>query len=266
MKRGMVINNIANFPATLNFGSIRLWDCGVRWCDIEKIKGVFDWSLLDKWVALAQLNKKDILYTFGGVPTWATNIYQDFTPFIIALVNRYKKQISFYELWNEPNLKQFWPSDANNLMIVGRATYAIIKGIDSTAIVIGPAGSGGTAVNDFIKGLYASTTLVPWDVFNYHAYLGDLDQTGINGLLSLLVSIRNVNTKHLPIWFTEGSWGNVLDVTLTPEQKMVFMTMQHMLMADAGIERYYWYAYDSQKGFGNLKGLESTYNMLWRIV
>ena len=32
---------------TLRYGSLRLWDAGVTWPDIETSPGVYDWSRLD---------------------------------------------------------------------------------------------------------------------------------------------------------------------------------------------------------------------------
>jgi hypothetical protein len=116
-------------------GSLRLWDDGVKWAQIETANGVYNWSKLDSWISKAQAQHMDVLYTIGNTPQWAGNIPAKspcgpsgpyscsaptdvnsdgtgsdakFSAFITALVKRYKGQIAFYELWNEPDCTCFW--------------------------------------------------------------------------------------------------------------------------------------------------------------
>ena len=52
-------------------GALRLWDDGVKWGQINTASGVYNWSKLDNWIAKAQAQHIDVLYTFGDTPKFA---------------------------------------------------------------------------------------------------------------------------------------------------------------------------------------------------
>ena len=49
---------------SVGFGGIRLWDTNTTWALINTSRGVYDWTLLDPWLDLAQAHGVDVLYTF----------------------------------------------------------------------------------------------------------------------------------------------------------------------------------------------------------
>ena len=68
-------------------GSLRLWDDGVKWSNIESCNPqnsagfaptdqgnpCYGWSALDNWVTRAHAVGMDVLYTFGGTPGFSTS-------------------------------------------------------------------------------------------------------------------------------------------------------------------------------------------------
>jgi len=56
--------------------TIRLWDTGTKWGDLNPTSSTYNWTPLDQQINEARANDADLLYTFGGVPRWAlpTNI------------------------------------------------------------------------------------------------------------------------------------------------------------------------------------------------
>lgn len=56
--------------------TIRLWDTGTKWGNLNPTSTAYTWKNLDAQVNLAHANGSQILYTFGGVPPWAipTNV------------------------------------------------------------------------------------------------------------------------------------------------------------------------------------------------
>src|SRR6266852_506933 len=110
-----------HLPDPATFGCVRLWDCGVTWREIEKSRGVYDWSTLDAELAL--LLGKEIIYTFGKTPQWASMRPNEISPggkfdggaappsdvdganqmwkdFVTAMAKRYNGVITAYEIWN----------------------------------------------------------------------------------------------------------------------------------------------------------------------
>ena len=61
-------------------GSLRLWDAGVGWAQINTAQGVYDWTLLDEWLQDVQtFNVQAVMYTFGMTPQWASSHPNDTT-------------------------------------------------------------------------------------------------------------------------------------------------------------------------------------------
>lgn len=51
--------------------TIRLWDAGTKWANLNPASTTYSWKNLDAQVNMARANGSDLLYTFGGVPPWA---------------------------------------------------------------------------------------------------------------------------------------------------------------------------------------------------
>src|SRR4051794_13991546 len=60
----------STWPA-IRFGTVRLWDTHTQWAEVNPSRGVYDWSLLDEYMALAEQHGVEILYTVGLTPAWA---------------------------------------------------------------------------------------------------------------------------------------------------------------------------------------------------
>jgi hypothetical protein len=131
------------------FSGIRLWDSdGTSWSQLNPARGQFNWSSLDRWLAVARQNDVDVVYTFGRVPGWANggqgqsvppSDLADWDAFVRGVVQHSKGQIKAYELWNEPNGTQFWTGDLPTLLTMAERACNIIKAAQPDAIVLTPA-------------------------------------------------------------------------------------------------------------------------------
>src|SRR5581483_4281093 len=163
---GADVNGFQPWPPTdgqnqiATLGSVRLWDDNVKWAQIETSKGVYDWANLDSHISKIQAQNADVLYTIGNTPQWAgsippkspcgpqgayscsspTDVNTDgtgkdayFSDFITALVTRYKGQIAYYELWNEPDCTCYWSGTYAQIVRMGQDAAAIIRSIDPNA-------------------------------------------------------------------------------------------------------------------------------------
>lgn len=268
---GMLVNTLANYPLAPVFSSIRFWDVEATWKDLNTANGVYNWTKLDQLLKAAA--GKEVLYTFGKVPTWAgggsafANPPTDldagnraFKAFVAALVKHSlasPTKISIYELWNEPNLPMYWTGTVQQLLQMTRDAETIIRALDPEAVIVAPADSGGNAVGQWLLDYYAAAgEYIPHDVFNYHAYLTDTKRDPM-GMLLLLQNIQykmqHGSLPNQPIWFTEGSWGqaSAYKPPLTNDEQITYLALQYILMWLYGVQRYYWYAFDSN-GWGEL--------------
>ncbi|MEO6713554.1 MAG: hypothetical protein ABIM89_09025, partial [Mycobacteriales bacterium] len=69
---GLHINDsVTNYP-TVPFGTVRLWDSGTSWRELQPSPTVWDFSRLDAQVAKLRAARKDIVIVLGSTPRWAS--------------------------------------------------------------------------------------------------------------------------------------------------------------------------------------------------
>lgn len=261
-------NNWPNTPVK----SIRLWDCGVTWKDIHVARGTFYFQRLDELVALAEQNGvQHITMVLGMTPRWAArnpdshhyapwigpgsnsapHTMKDWTDFVHAVVKRYRGRIHAYQIWNEPQLKDFWETrDYNILAYMTKLAYEEIKQIDIKAEVVAAAilprpSSGGVK-----RGIRYWQALKkkkwPVDVLSCHIYPEMGKGPGrFNFLLRKVRAART--TLRSPIkrlWITETNYNVPLGPTLTdPAQIFWIINRTNNVVARHEVERIFWYGW-----------------------
>jgi len=262
--------NASHFP-TVPFGGVRLWDTNTTWIQIEYSRGNYDWRELDTWIESAFNNGKDVMYTFGRVPHWAsasTNVppsdiasgNNQWKEFVIALVQHSlaspRHYIPYYELWNEPDLSSNWAGTPAQLVTMANDAYAIIHALDPNAKVIGPSPSTANQFGvHFLPAYYAAGGATSQDIVGMHAYL----YTGSNFSTSpanITLTISQVKAlmaqygiSNKTIWLTEGNWNADGTDTLSPTERAAYLAQEYMLIWGSGaVSRYYWYAWDARVG------------------
>ncbi|BBH21833.1 hypothetical protein Back11_31780 [Paenibacillus baekrokdamisoli] len=271
---GMHLQNIEN-DKPVGYGSIRLWDTGTTWRDIETQKGKFDWTRLDQFVQQAVTNGNEIVYTLGQPPLWATtpkvpsqsshynpyppNNIKDWKDYVTAVTKRYRGKIKYYEIWNEPNLAMFYAGTIQGLVQLTKEASAIIHQSDSTAKVLSPCYTGLEGYQGFDAFLAAGGKFFI-DIIAVHLYCYPSQP---ERMISLTQSYRKVAANHqighLPIWNTESSWNNFYyqgiyypsgannDATPIMPDDLATSYLFRMFLSNwvAGIERCFFYGMDS---------------------
>jgi len=237
----------------------RLWDAGVAWKDLEPASGVFNFSLLDQYVAVAQEHSTEILLTLGYTPQWASQRPQEpsdggpgssappsdigsWDKFITALVTRYKGRIQAYEILNEPNLAKYFTGSVADQFVLLKHAYMIIKQIDPSATVLSPGYMGkGFLQLDQLLAMGGAQYI---DVVAYHFYDFPAKPEAMDGFIK---SVLNVLTSHQidkPIWDTEIGYGPGQTFSGEDQQASYFVRTIMVHWNDK-IERAYWYAWDN---------------------
>jgi hypothetical protein len=232
-----------------------LADAGVRWVRTNvswsggepTAKGSFNSGWLadiDYAVQAARAAGIEVLMPIAdGVPYWASadpTKYQDgsgghwnkywrptnmadYADFVRYVVNRYRVLgVHAYEVWNEPNLTQFWPSGPNASEYVSmlKPAYTAIKQADPNATVI----LGGLSKNDavFLDNVYRAGAAPYFDVAAVHPYTGAVDPTRcwndpLTGTPAKdafcgIEAVRSVMVQHgdsaSELWLTEFGWSS----------------------------------------------------------
>lgn len=171
----------------------RLWDMDVAWRNVNPQPGVFDWSILDRRIALVESWGGRPFLVLGLTPQWAAQNPAAGDPrwgagsasppanidywntYVREVVNRYGGRIAGYELWNEANLSTFWQGSASNLFEMSQNAYGIIKAANPAAVVAAPSittrlrGSSARFTSAF-AGEVASSGSIPFDTWTIHSY------------------------------------------------------------------------------------------------
>ena len=258
-------------------GSIRLWDTGTLWRDIEVAPGVYNWTRLDQIVTAAQARNVEVTLVLGmtpsfyaSVPTAMPNDPAAFYRYVTAVVQRYrswngKRGIHAYQVWNEANVTNFWTGTTLQMAQLTKATRNAVKAADSGAIVVSPAFAAriGEQIRGITKFAFARVDGVPaWkfaDVLSLNLYPLPKYGTQVGTpeySMQLLARARKILgyggvPKSKPIWNTEinygmqtGSLGGTRAATISAERQAAYVIRTYLLNAARGVKRVHWYSYN----------------------
>lgn len=244
---------------------IRIWDAGVVWGDIEKQKGVYDWTRLDDIVSRA--GKRSIMIVLGHPPAWAAKGGPDgnhaawmpagsnrppvdmatWRKYVEAVVTRYKGRVALYQVWNEPADKRFYSGSFSELGTITKNAYQVVKRVDPLARVVSPPLQPRRQANFGVKGKAIIKSLadagLPFDIWACHIY--PQQGEGVEGLIrDIKIAKDGIAPTKKPLWITEcnynlGGTGNPYAVGKQVALKTLTKDACNLL----AIPRLYWYAY-----------------------
>jgi hypothetical protein len=264
---GMTLNHLPSTPwPSIPLASLRTWDTAVNWADIQPTPDNFVWSHLDAMINRAQKHGVDLLFTLGRTPRWASaspdakspygpgqcappaNI-QSWEEFLRAVLMHAPGKIRFWETWNEPQSPDsvFYCGDVSTMVELQQRTYETIKAIDPSAMVLTPSAVGGYGpswMSRFLAGGGGKFA----DIMAFHGYLAP--SANAESIIDTITDFKAVfeenGQKAKPVWDTEASWGQYPALS-NPDQQAAFLAKFYILHWSAGIDRFYWYAYDNEE-------------------
>jgi len=279
----------------VGFAGIRLHDSNVTWSDLEPLRGVWHWDKLDGIVENATAHHNEILLPLNGTPTWASSspfnsdayglgsasppvLMSDWNDYVIQVVSRYKGKVKAYEIWNEPNLKQFYTGTPGELFEITRNSYINIKKNDPDAIVVCSAITGSYGLVWFKK--YLDTGVGRYcDVMGYHFYTSHKSPEAMLPIISAVKSaMRERGLENKPLWNTETGWlienGSKVDAKAAgfgPDAKVLtayeagsYVPRALLIARSAGVDRFYWYSWD-HKSMGLSSGMGIGWSRAARV-
>lgn len=265
---GLNVNHMHDGPGflwpALQFGAYRTWDSGVIWPQINPQKGVYNWSWIDRDVEQAQLHHAKFLFTLGQTPTWASSdptshgVYGGgfnmppskisfWDDFIRAVVTRFKGRIEAYEIWNEPDIPDFYDDTPASLAKLEQAAAPLIHSIDPKALVAIPPMSGGNSLSalGWLDAYLAAGGGKGCDVMAYHFYNYPAEQD-IPAMSAFKVILKKYGLERKPIWITENG-GNFKGDDI---KAVELLSREYLLDWALGAQRLYLYAYDNDTYIG----------------
>jgi hypothetical protein len=241
----------------------RLWDADVAWPNLEPSRGQWQFDRLDRYLALAQQHGTGVLFTLGGSPTWASARPQlassyalgfsaepknidDWRTYVRMVSTRYKGRIQAYEIWNEPNLKEFYSGTADQLVALTNEAAQIIHAVDPNAIVVSPSITASYGLPWFIEFLKKGGGQQV-DAIGYHFYVSP--QTLLpEDMVPVIQRVRQIMSENgvggKPLWNTETGWFPPAKMD-SDELAAGFLARAFILAWASGVQRFYWYAWDN---------------------
>jgi polysaccharide biosynthesis protein PslG len=257
-------------------GSLRLWDAGVSWAEINTAQGVYDWRRLDEWLQdVQEFNVQDVMYTFGMTPQWASSRPNDpmchsgpgrcdppkdlnpdgsgsnqiWKDFVAAIAGRSAGRIKYWEVWNEPKNVYAWHGTVLQLVRMAKDAREVILSIDPHALMLTPPSRGPWQMLYFAAGGPNFA-----DIIAYHGYAyepGCIGYPQASDELQATSSVRMVmwiyGQSSKPLWDTETSWGKTSHTCFYDEDlQAAYLAQSLMLQWSTGVERAFWYMYNNQ--------------------
>jgi hypothetical protein len=266
------------------FGSWRLWDAYVTWADMESAPGKWDFSRLDRYVAMAKLAGVDILLPLANTPTWAAarpaeksgyklgnasepQSIDDWRRYVQAIAERYRGRIFNYEIWNEPNIRHHYSGSVSKLVELTCEAHKILKTIDARNRVISPAATAGAKNHiEYIDRFLGAGGSQCIDTVGHHFYVPNSPPEAMVPMIRAVKKVMARNgVGHLPLWNTEtGYW--IENGDGVPDHPMVarggwkrlglneeageYLVRAFLIARAEGVDRFYWYSWDNPYGLG----------------
>jgi hypothetical protein len=263
----------------VSYGTVRLWDSGVAWGQVEQKKGKYWWNGLDASVANANQQNARILYVLGSSPQWAainpkqgkypnrgaasTPKMSDWKNWVTAVVQRHGDSIESYQIWNEANLQDFYQGTPKEMAKLTREAYKIIKRLDPGAKVVSASSTVRleSAYQRFFPAYMRELKKMGWpiDVVSVHTYPEGTGtpKTRADYLAQVDRDMRRAGVPaNKELWDTEINYGirgpgGIPGRQITGANAAAWVATTYLDNLLYGVDRgywYYWYQPDGRLG------------------
>lgn len=246
------------------------------WTQLEPSEEVFNFTTLDQEVAISTGAGQLFLMTLpiynqvwsqkGCADTHCPHtVMLQYYQFVKRLVQHYKGVITYWEIWNEPNLANAWNGEANPvadeyLEILKTASRAIREVDPTSTILLGGLAfpESQTAYLDRLLKLGGGSY---FDKYNIHTYGSNSDPSAIDALNNTNAEMVKWNASK-PIWITEtnGTAGHFTDTNPpgTETKKAAYLVENFAIyLSTSNVERIIFHAL---RGCGQEIGVSPNYD------
>jgi polysaccharide biosynthesis protein PslG len=241
---------------------------GVKWTRevfamdwIMPAADTYDEDVLSSYDNMIDLARDHGIWVYGTIDyenSWLTENYyapyeephfSAYGEFVAHIVDRYKNDISIWEIGNEPEAADFWKPEPNplNYTELLKEGYTKAKEADPECTIIGF--SGVSSAWDFLSEVIGYGGLEYMDILGLHPYCY-LDATyksifEISDEFLIIDSIKAAmaeEKKELPIWVTEiGYPTNPGEYGVSEKRQADILVRTYISLLAAGIGQVSWY-------------------------
>jgi polysaccharide biosynthesis protein PslG len=190
------------------------------WFRIEPAQGAFRWQDLDRAVSRAAARGLEVLATLAYTPPWASSRPSDprisdppastayWTDIVGRAVARFGDRVRYWQLWNEPNVTQFWTGAMSQYRTdILEPGAAAAREASPGIRVVAPGLANLRDWRAWFREILQAAGVI--DIVNHHNYASDgqevLDDLERDrpGLPSLRTLLRELGVEDRPFWLTE---------------------------------------------------------------
>jgi hypothetical protein len=247
------------------------------WNDLEPEAGAFDFVHQD---AIVNILEKHDLRLLGVLvynarwenPQWnSAPDREKYVRYARAVVRHYKDRVKYWEVWNEPDHKDYWqPQDhMKAYTALLQETYAAIKAEDPTARVL--LGGLTNSAPFALRQVYKNGGRGSFDIMNIHPFVNPIHGKTVNakaikGVYGVYASVLKVMKEFgdggKPIWITEvgcpgiiatdapsGWWAGA---TPLEDQQAAWVTVVYQqALTWPGVQKVFWAFFRDTAHFWN---------------
>jgi hypothetical protein len=236
----------------------------VDWSAVEPAPGQFKWDAAD--AELAQFDKPEGLTPLpilAYTAPWASSgpngdracpptDLRFYARFVYESVARYKGDIKYWEVWNEPNIGFFAGSIPQYVDLLKAASIAARQADPDCHILFG--GMAGVDLR-FARRCYEHGAAPYFDVMACHPY--QWGRTFNDGwfaekLTNLQTLMRECDGRRKPVWLTEIGWSTGEGVSNEDQARLLVQSYVSALsLADLNVAKVFWFCVKDWGGPGH---------------
>jgi len=236
-------------------GGFKFIRMDLGWSGVERKKGVYDFERAGFDALTEGCTRRGIRILY--ILDYSNSLYESdrsvrteegrkaFAAFAEAAAKRYAGKGILWEVWNEPNIKQFWtpqPSVDDYCELV-KATAPVVRKADSSGLLV--AGATSTIPFDWLEGCFKQGLLEWIDVLSIHPYRSDPPETVIKDYARLRELIKRYAPQGKKIPIISGEWGysniNWNKARLSDETQARFLAREFLINLYQEIPVSIWY-------------------------
>ena len=201
----------------------------VGWEQLEPKRGAWHWEAADKVVACARKHHVNLLWIIGSTALWdSTNGEWDGAPkdlpnsdgcfpqYVRKLVARYKDDVHYWEIRNEPNLDKL--KIEQYVTYLEQGYHAVKQEAPHAQVLCGGMGGrlqdGLGYFNKLVVLLEKRNAKLPFELANFHVYPYQAPESGFKGTDAVLhytqacdrmiaKTMQQRGLEAMPVWITE---------------------------------------------------------------
>ncbi len=177
------------------------------WNQVEKNPGQWNFTQWDALVKQAGENKIAVLPILGGFqPKWGSPLVKHrdkWENYLTTVVNRYKEQVRYWEVVNEPDLGEFSGKEAEYGRFLTESARIIRRAVPESVVVM-----GGLAGPERMEKVMEHAGPDGFDIANIHLYYWqDVPEASLaHDLLKLRQAMKRRGAGDKPLWLTETGY------------------------------------------------------------